>query len=409
MRRVVVTGIGIVSSLGNNVQEVEKSLRDSKSGITFQPEYEEHGLRSQVAGSINIDVDQLIDRKLLRFMAKGHAYAWIAMQEAIADSKLDEDQVSNFRTGIIVGAGGTSTESMLQGTETLKEKGIRRVGPYMVTKTMSNGVAACLATGAKIKGINYSITSACSTSAHCIGNAYELIQMGKQDVMFAGGAEEEHWTMSYLFDAMGAMSSKFNDQPEKASRTFDTSRDGFVISGGGSVLVLEEYEHAVQRGAKIYAEIVGYGATSDGHDMVAPSGEGAQRCMEIALKEKDTSNVDYINTHGTSTPVGDSVELEAIKKVFGGGKYGPIPSIASTKSLSGHALGAAGSNEAIFSLIMMNNGFLTPSMNIDELDPAAEGLPILLKKEERIIRTAMSNSFGFGGVNASIVFSKENL
>ena len=409
MRRVVVTGIGIVSSLGNNVQEVEKSLRDSKSGITFQPEYEEHGLRSQVAGSINIDVDQLIGRKLLRFMAKGHAYAWIAMQEAIADSKLDEDQVSNFRTGIIVGAGGTSTESMLQGTETLKEKGIRRVGPYMVTKTMSNGVAACLATGAKIKGINYSITSACSTSAHCIGNAYELIQMGKQDVMFAGGAEEEHWTMSYLFDAMGAMSSKFNDQPEKASRTFDTSRDGFVISGGGSVLVLEEYEHAVQRGAKIYAEIVGYGATSDGHDMVAPSGEGAQRCMEIALKEKDTSNVDYINTHGTSTPVGDSVELEAIKKVFGGGKYGPIPSIASTKSLSGHALGAAGSNEAIFSLIMMNNGFLTPSMNIDELDPAAEGLPILLKKEERIIRTAMSNSFGFGGVNASIVFSKENL
>ena len=409
MRRVVVTGIGIVSSLGNNVQEVEKSLRDSKSGITFQPEYEEHGLRSQVAGSINIDVDQLIDRKLLRFMAKGHAYAWIAMQEAIADSKLDEDQVSNFRTGIIVGAGGTSTESMLQGTETLKEKGIRRVGPYMVTKTMSNGVAACLATGAKIKGINYSITSACSTSAHCIGNAYELIQMGKQDVMFAGGAEEEHWTMSYLFDAMGAMSSKFNDQPEKASRTFDTSRDGFVISGGGSVLVLEEYEHAVQRGAKIYAEIVCYGATSDGHDMVAPSGEGAQRCMEIALKEKDTSNVDYINTHGTSTPVGDSVELEAIKKVFGGGKYGPIPSIASTKSLSGHALGAAGSNEAIFSLIMMNNGFLTPSMNIDELDPAAEGLPILLKKEERIIRTAMSNSFGFGGVNASIVFSKENL
>ena len=409
MRRVVVTGIGIVSSLGNNVQEVEKSLRDSKSGITFQPEYEEHGLRSQVAGSINIDVDQLIDRKLLRFMAKGHAYAWIAMQEAIADSKLDEDQVSNFRTGIIVGAGGTSTESMLQGTETLKEKGIRRVGPYMVTKTMSNGVAACLATGAKIKGINYSITSACSTSAHCIGNAYELIQMGKQDVMFAGGAEEEHWTMSYLFDAMGAMSSKFNDQPEKASRTFDTSRDGFVISGGGSVLVLEEYEHAVQRGAKIYAEIVGYGATSDGHDMVAPSGEGAQRCMEIALKEKDTSNVDYINTHGTSTPVDDSVELEAIKKVFGGGKYGPIPSIASTKSLSGHALGAAGSNEAIFSLIMMNNGFLTPSMNIDELDPAAEGLPILLKKEERIIRTAMSNSFGFGGVNASIVFSKENL
>ena len=409
MRRVVVTGMGIVSSLGNNVQEVEKSLQDSKSGITFQPEYEEHGLRSQIAGSMNIDVNQLIDRKLLRFMAKGHAYAWIAMQEAIADSQLNEDQVSNFRTGIIVGAGGTSTESMLQGTETLKEKGIRRVGPYMVTKTMSNGVAACLATGSKIKGINYSITSACSTSAHCIGNAYELIQMGKQDIMFAGGAEEEHWTMSYLFDAMGAMSSKYNDHQEKASRTFDTSRDGFVISGGGSVLVLEEYEHAVQRGAKIYAEIVGYGATSDGHDMVAPSGEGAQRCMEVALAEKNTTNVDYINTHGTSTPVGDSVELEAIKRVFGEGKYGSIPAIASTKSLSGHALGAAGSNEAIYSLIMMNKGFLTPSINIDELDPAAEGLPILLKKEKRVITSAMSNSFGFGGVNASILFSKEDL
>ena len=409
MRRVVVTGMGIVSSLGNNVQEVEKSLQDSKSGITFQPEYEEHGLRSQIAGSMNIDVNQLIDRKLLRFMAKGHAYAWIAMQEAIADSQLNEDQVSNFRTGIIVGAGGTSTESMLQGTETLKEKGIRRVGPYMVTKTMSNGVAACLATGSKIKGVNYSITSACSTSAHCIGNAYELIQMGKQDIMFAGGAEEEHWTMSYLFDAMGAMSSKYNDNPEKASRTFDTSRDGFVISGGGSVLVLEDYEHAVQRGAKIYAEIVGYGATSDGHDMVAPSGEGAQRCMEVALAEKNTTNVDYINTHGTSTPVGDSVELEAIKRVFGEGKYGAIPAIASTKSLSGHALGAAGSNEAIYSLIMMNKGFLTPSINIDELDPAAEGLPILLKKEKRVITSAMSNSFGFGGVNASILFSKEDL
>ena len=409
MRRVVVTGIGIVSSLGNNANEVEASLKSSKSGISFQPEYEEHGLRSQIAGSINISVEELIDRKLLRFMAKGHAYAWIAMQEAIADSQLEDNQISNFKTGIIVGAGGTSTESMYQGTNTLNERGIRRVGPYMVTKTMSNGVAACLATGAKIKGVNYSITSACSTSAHCIGNAYELIQMGKQDIMFAGGAEEEHWTMSYLFDAMGAMSSKYNDEPEKASRTFDVNRDGFVISGGGSILVLEEYEHAIRRGAKIYAEIIGYGATSDGHDMVAPSGEGAQRCMEIALKENDTLDIDYINTHGTSTPVGDSVELNAIRKVFGDDIFGKIPFIASTKSLSGHALGAAGSNEAIYSLIMMNGDFLTPSMNIDELDTSAEGLPILLKKHDGPIQKVMSNSFGFGGVNASLIFSRDKL
>ena len=409
MRRVVVTGIGIVSSLGNNANEVEASLKLSKSGISFQPEYEEHGLRSQIAGSINISIEELIDRKLLRFMAKGHAYAWIAMQEAIADSELEDNQISNFKTGIIVGAGGTSTESMYQGTNTLNERGIRRVGPYMVTKTMSNGVAACLATGAKIKGVNYSITSACSTSAHCIGNAYELIQMGKQDIMFAGGAEEEHWTMSYLFDAMGAMSSKYNDEPEKASRTFDINRDGFVISGGGSILVLEEYEHAIRRGAKIYAEIIGYGATSDGHDMVAPSGEGAQRCMEIALRENDTLDIDYINTHGTSTPVGDSVELNAIRKVFGDDIFGKIPFIASTKSLSGHALGAAGSNEAIYSLIMMNGDFLTPSINIDELDTSADGLPILLKKHDGPIQKVMSNSFGFGGVNASLIFSRDKL
>ena len=409
MRRVVVTGIGIVSSLGNNANEVEASLKSSKSGISFQPEYEEHGLRSQIAGSINISVEELIDRKLLRFMAKGHAYAWIAMQEAIADSQLEDNQISNFKTGIIVGAGGTSTESMYQGTNTLNERGIRRVGPYMVTKTMSNGVAACLATGAKIKGVNYSITSACSTSAHCIGNAYELIQMGKQDIMFAGGAEEEHWTMSYLFDAMGAMSSKYNDEPEKASRSFDVNRDGFVISGGGSILVLEEYEHAIKRGAKIYAEIIGYGATSDGHDMVAPSGEGAQRCMEIALRENDTLDIDYINTHGTSTPVGDSVELNAIRKVFGDDIFGKIPFIASTKSLSGHALGAAGSNEAIYSLIMMNGDFLTPSINIDELDTSADGLPILLKKHDGPIQKVMSNSFGFGGVNASLIFSRDKL
>ena len=409
MKRVVVTGIGIVSSIGNNYTEVKESLFNSKSGITFQPEYAERGLRSNVAGSLKIEPAELIDRKLYRFMAKGHAYAWIAMQEAIADAKLTENYVSNDRTGIIVGAGGTSTESMLNGTEVLKEKGIRRVGPYMVTKTMSNGVSACLATGAKIRGINYAITSACSTSAHCIGNAYEQIQMGKQDIIFAGGAEEEHWTMSYLFDAMGAMSSKYNDEPEKASRAFDVNRDGFVISGGGSILVLEEYEHAKKRGAKMYAEVVGYGATSDGFDMVAPSGEGAIRCMRAALEEKKTINVDYMNTHGTSTPVGDSKELEAIRTVFGDKKFGEMPAIASTKSLTGHALGAAGSNEAVYSLIMMNESFLSPSVNIEDKDPAGEGLPVLTQKKEQEVITSMSNSFGFGGVNASLVFSKAKL
>ena len=409
MNRVVVTGIGIVSSIGNNYTEVKESLFNSKSGITFQPEYAERGLRSNVAGSLKIEPAELIDRKLYRFMAKGHAYAWIAMQEAIADAKLTENYVSNDRTGIIVGAGGTSTESMLNGTEVLKEKGIRRVGPYMVTKTMSNGVSACLATGAKIRGINYAITSACSTSAHCIGNAYEQIQMGKQDIIFAGGAEEEHWTMSYLFDAMGAMSSKYNDQPEKASRAFDVNRDGFVISGGGSILVLEEYEHAKKRGANMYAEVVGYGATSDGFDMVAPSGEGAIRCMRAALEEKKTINVDYMNTHGTSTPVGDSKELEAIRTVFGNKEFGEMPAIASTKSLTGHALGAAGSNEAVYSLIMMNESFLSPSVNIEDKDPAGEGLPVLIQKKEQEVITSMSNSFGFGGVNASLVFSKAKL
>jgi 3-oxoacyl-[acyl-carrier-protein] synthase-1 len=308
-------------------------------------------------------------------------------------------------TGIIVGAGGTSTESMLLGTETLKEKGIRRVGPYMVTKTMSNGVAACLATGAKIKGINYAISSACSTSAHCIGNAMEQIQLGKQDIVFAGGAEEEHWTMSYLFDAMGAMSSKYNDTPEKASRTYDQDRDGFVISGGAGILVLEEYEHAVKRGAKIYAEIIGYGATSDGHDMVAPSGEGAERSMRLALG--NVEKVDYINTHGTSTPVGDVVEINAIKNVFSSGNYGEMPLITSTKSLSGHALGAAGVNEAIYSLIMMKNDFIAASANVDNLDENIKGVPIVTKlMEGKKIQTVMSNSFGFGGTNATLLFSK---
>lgn len=405
MRRVVVTGMGIVSSLGNNKSEVLDSLRAGRSGITFQPEYAEHGLRSHVAGSVRLDAASLIDRKLMRFMADGHAYAWIAMQEAIADANLPPELVSNVRTGLIVGAGGTSTESMLEATDTLREKGIRRVGPYMVTKTMSSGVAACLATGAQIKGVNYSISSACSTSAHCIGNGVEQIQMGKQDIIFAGGAEEEHWTMSFLFDAMGALSSKYNDTPEKASRTYDANRDGFVISGGGGILVLEEYEHARARGAKIYAEVVGYGATSDGYDMVAPSGEGAVRCMRQALQGVE-GLVDYINTHGTSTPVGDVKELEAIREVFGDMQ----PAIASTKSLSGHALGAAGVNEAVYTLLMMENNFIAASANIETLDPAAEGLNIVRTRIDHAnIQTALSNSFGFGGTNATLTFSRRGL
>jgi len=410
MRRVVITGMGIVSSLGNNKAEVLDSLRHGRSGITYQPEYAERGLRSHVAGSIkNLNIEELIDRKLLRFMAKGHAYAWLAMQEAIADAALPEEQVSNVRTGLIVGAGGTSTESMLEATDTLAEKGIRRVGPYMVTKTMSSGVAACLATGAKIKGINYGISSACSTSAHCIGAGVEQIQLGKQDVIFAGGAEEEHWTMSFLFDAMGALSSKYNETPDKASRTYDANRDGFVISGGGGIVVLEEYEHAKARGAKIYAEVVGYGATSDGYDMVAPSGEGAVRCMRLALEGVE-GKIDYINTHGTSTPVGDVKELEAIREVFGENGLKQSPAIASTKSLSGHALGAAGVNEAIYTLLMMENNFIAASANIETLDPAAEGLNIVRTAIENVkIETALSNSFGFGGTNATLTLSRKHL
>ncbi|MBM3351332.1 MAG: beta-ketoacyl-ACP synthase I [Betaproteobacteria bacterium] len=410
MRRVVITGFGIVSSLGNNKAEVLESLRQGKSGITYQPEYAERGLRSHVAGSVrNLNIEELIDRKLLRFMGKGHAYAWLAMQDAIADAALPEDLVSNVRTGLIVGAGGTSTESMLEATDTLAEKGIRRVGPYMVTKTMSSGVAACLATGAKIKGVNYGISSACSTSAHCIGAGVEQIQLGKQDIIFAGGAEEEHWTMSFLFDAMGALSSKYNETPEKASRTYDANRDGFVISGGGGIVVLEEYEHAKARGAKIYAEVVGYGATSDGYDMVAPSGEGAMRCMRLALEGVDYP-VDYINTHGTSTPVGDVKELEAIREVFGENGLKQNPAIASTKSLSGHALGAAGVNEAIYTLLMMEHHFIAASANIETLDPAAEGLNIVRTAIENVkIETALSNSFGFGGTNATLTFSRRGL
>lgn len=410
MRRVVITGMGIVSSLGNNKAEVLDSLRHGRSGITYQPEYAERGLRSHVAGSIkNLDIEALIDRKLLRFMAKGHAYAWLAMQEAIADSKLPEEMVSNARTGLIVGAGGASHESILEGVDTLREKGVRRVGPYMVTKAMASGVSACLATGAKIKGINYGISSACSTSAHCIGAGVEQIQLGKQDIIFAGGAEEEHWTLSFMFDAMGALSSKYNETPEKASRTYDANRDGFVISGGGGIVVLEEYEHAKARGAKIYAEVVGYGATSDGYDMVAPSGEGAVRCMRLALEGVNVP-VDYINTHGTSTPVGDLKELEAIGEVFGVNGLNQSPAIASTKSLSGHALGAAGVNEAIYTLLMMENSFIAASANIETLDPAANDLNIVRTAIENVkIETALSNSFGFGGTNATLTLSTKNL
>ncbi len=410
MRRVVITGFGIVSSLGNNKAEVLASLKSGQSGITYQPEYAAMGLRSHVAGSIkNLKVEELIDRKLMRFMAKGHAYAWLAMQEAIADSQLPEEMVSNVRTGLIVGAGGASHESILEGIDTLREKGVRRVGPYMVTKAMASGVSACLATGAKIKGINYGISSACSTSAHCIGAGVEQIQLGKQDIIFAGGAEEEHWTLSFMFDAMGALSSKYNDTPEKASRTYDADRDGFVISGGGGIVVLEEYEHAKARGAKIYAEVVGYGATSDGYDMVAPSGEGAVRCMKLALEGVE-GKIDYINTHGTSTPVGDVKELEAIREVFGENGLKQSPAIASTKSLSGHALGAAGVNEAIYTLLMMENNFIAASANIETLDPAAEGLNIVRTAIENVkIETALSNSFGFGGTNATLTLSRKFL
>ena len=405
MRRVVVTGMGIVSSLGNNIPAVLDSLRQGRSGIVYSQEYADHGLRSHVCGAVQLDVAQLIDRKLMRFMANGHAYAWIAMQEAIADARLPPELVSNIRTGLIVGAGGTSTESMLEATNTLAEKGIRRVGPYMVTKTMSSGVAACLATGAKIKGVNYGISSACATSAHCIGSGVEQIQLNKQDIVFAGGAEEEHWTMAFLFDAMGALSSKYNDTPQKASRTYDANRDGFVISGGGGIVVLEELEHARERGAKIYAEVVGYGATSDGYDMVAPSGEGAARCMQMALQGVD-GDIDYINTHGTSTPVGDVKELEAIREVFGS----KVPPIASTKSLSGHALGAAGVNEAIYTLLMMEHNFIAASANIETLDAAAEGLPIVRQRIDNAnVQTAISNSFGFGGTNATLTFSRRKL
>ncbi|HHJ16403.1 MAG TPA: beta-ketoacyl-ACP synthase I [Gammaproteobacteria bacterium] len=402
MRRVVVTGLGITSSIGINQQQVLESLQQGKSGIEFCPKYKELGFRSHIHGAVDVDIEKLIDRKLRRFMGGSAAYNYIAMQEAIQDSGLSEEHISNPRTGLIAGSGGTSTENVTLAVDLLREKGARKVGPFMVPRTMGSTNSACLSTAYKIKGVNYSISSACSTSAHCIGNASELIQMGKQDIVFAGGGEELHWSLTLLFDAMGALSSKYNDSPETASRAYDVSRDGFVIAGGGGMLVMEELEHAKARGAKIYAELVGYGATSDGYDMVQPSGEGAVRCMQQAMATADTP-IDYINAHGTSTPVGDTRELEAIQTVF----PDQVPPISSTKSLTGHSLGAAGVQEAIYCLLMMQNDFICASANITDLDPAAEHMPIVRKRKDSAgLNTVMSNSFGFGGTNASLIFKR---
>ncbi|MGJ0484843.1 MAG: beta-ketoacyl-ACP synthase I [Methylomicrobium sp.] len=403
MKRVVVTGLGIVSSIGNNRDEVVESLKLGRSGIGFADIYRELGFRSHIHGAIKIDLEAFIDRKIKRFMGDGAAFNYIAMQQAIDDSGLAESDISNERTGLVMGSGGPSTSNLVDAADILREKGVKKVGPYMVPRTMSSTNTACLATPFKIKGVNYSISSACATSAHCIGHAAELIQMGKQDIVFAGGGEEVHWTMSVLFDAMGALSSKYNDTPETASRPYDETRDGFVISGGGGVLVIEELEHAKAGGAKIYAELTGYGATSDGYDMVQPSGEGAVRCMRQALATV-RNKVDYINAHGTSTPVGDTRELEALRAVFGAGE---VPKVSSTKSLTGHALGAAGVNEAIYSLLMMEENFLSASANITQLDPGAEGIPIVREREDNVtLNTIMSNSFGFGGTNATLVFER---
>ncbi|MGR3063905.1 beta-ketoacyl-ACP synthase I [Vibrio vulnificus] len=400
MKRVVITGMGIVSSIGNNVEEVLASLKAGKSGITSSEQFKEKGLRSQVWGDLKITPADHIDRKQMRFMGDAAAYAYLSMEQAIADAGLTEDQVSNNRTGIVAGSGGASSLNQAAAVDTLREKGVKRIGPYMVPRTMSSTVSACLATPFKIRGVNYTMSSACATSAHCIGHAAELIQLGKQDIVFAGGGEELDWTLTMMFDAMGALSTKYNETPEKASRTYDADRDGFVISGGGGMLVIEELEHALARGAKIYGEIVGYGATSDGYDMVAPSGEGAVRCMKMAMQ--DVEKIDYINTHGTSTPVGDVKELGAIQEVFAGNS----PAISATKAMTGHALGAAGVHEAIYSTLMLHHNFIAPSINIENLDAAAEGLDIVTEMREAELNTVMSNSFGFGGTNATLVIKK---
>ena len=402
MRRVVITGLGIVSCLGTDKETVSANLRAGRPGIRFNPEYAEMGLRSQVSGSVDLNLEELIDRKVYRFMGDAAAFAYLSMEQAIKDAGLSAEEVSNPRVGLIAGSGGASTFNQMEAMDILREKGVKRVGPYRVPRTMGSTVSACLATPFKIKGINYSISSACATSAHCIGSAMEQIQMGKQDIVFAGGGEEEHWSQSFLFDAMGALSTQYNETPEKASRAYDAKRDGFVIAGGGGMVVVEELEHALKRGAKIYAEVVGYGATSDGYDMVAPSGEGAVRCMQQALATVDTP-IDYLNTHGTSTPVGDVAESRAVREVFGA----KAPAISSTKSLSGHSLGAAGVQEAIYCMLMMEGNFIAGSVNIDEIDPEMADLPIQLSTVENAkIDTVMSNSFGFGGTNATLVLKR---
>lgn len=400
MKRAVITGIGIVSSIGNNVEEVLASLKAGKSGVTFSQQFLDMKLRSHVWGDLKINPNDFIDRKTVRFMGDAAAYAYLSMDQAIKDAKLTDDQVSNDRTGLVAGSGGASSRNQIESSDILREKGVKRIGPYMVPRTMSSTVSACLATPFRIRGVNYTMSSACATSAHCIGHAVELIQLGKQDIVFAGGAEELNWSQAMMFDAMGALSTQYNDTPEKASRTYDVDRDGFVISGGGGMLVIEELEHALARGAKIYGEIVGYGATSDGFDMVAPSGEGAVRCMMMAMQ--DVEKIDYINTHGTSTPVGDAKELGAIKEVFGNSS----PPISATKAMTGHALGAAGVHEAIYSTLMLNHNFIAPSINIEHLDPSAQGIDVVTKMREVPLDTVMSNSFGFGGTNATLVIKK---
>jgi len=402
MRRAVITGFGIVSSIGNNKQEVLASLKEGRSGINYSEQFEQYQLRSRVWGDLKLDPKDHIDRKKMRFMGDAAGFTYLAMEQAIEDAGLTPEQVSNPRTGLVAGSGGASSKNQVEAADILREKGVKRVGPYMVPRTMSSTVSACLATPFQIKGINYSISSACATSAHCIGNALEQIQLGKQDIVFAGGGEELDWTMAMEFDAMGALSTKYNDRPQAASRTYDAARDGFVISGGGGIVVVEELEHALARGAKIYAEIVGYGATSDGYDMVAPSGEGAIRCMQQAMATVKAP-IDYLNTHSTSTPVGDVKELEAIQTVFAD----KAPYISASKSMTGHALGAAGVHEAIYSLLMMEHNFVAPSINIEQLDEKAAGLPIVQNQAiEAQLDTVMSNSFGFGGTNATLVFSR---
>jgi 3-oxoacyl-[acyl-carrier-protein] synthase-1 len=402
MRRVVVTGIGAVSCLGNNKTEIIDSLKAGRSGITANESFQEMGMRSQIAGAVDLDVKEHIDRKVLRFMGDSAAYAYISMQQAIEDAGLAEDDVSNMRTGLIASSGGASSREIVRAADVLRNRGVRKIGPYSVTKTMSSSISACLATPFRIKGLNYSITSACATSAHCIGAGAEQIQLGKQDVIFAGGGEELDWTLACLFDAMGALSSKHNETPAEASRPYDATRDGFVIAGGGAMVVLEEYERAKARGANIYAELVGYGATSDGEDMVAPSGEGAERCMQMAKATVD-SRIDYVNTHGTSTPAGDITEVDAIRRVFGD----DMPHYGSSKSMCGHSLGATGAQEAIHCLLMMEQDFIAPSINVNDPDPGVEGTPLVTERIDRAgLTTAMSNSFGFGGTNATLVFRK---